>query len=76
VAHYQRLGVTVTRVMTDSGACYKAFAFGKACRDLGLHHIRTRPSTRSTNGKAERFIQIALREWAHARPYATSHHRT
>jgi transposase InsO family protein len=76
VAHYQSLGVTVSRVMTDNGSCYKAFAFRKACRDLGLHHVRTRPYTPRTNGKAERFIQTALREWAYARPYLTSHHRT
>ena len=43
VAHYKSLGVTVTRVMTDNGSCYKAFAFRDACRDLGIKHIRTRP---------------------------------
>ena len=76
VAHFQRLGVTVTRVMTDNGSCYKAFAFRDACRDLGLRHIRTRPYTPKTNGKAERFIQTALREWAYAAPYLHSDHRT
>ena len=55
--------------MTDNGSCYRAFAFRDACRDLGLKHIRTRPYTPKTNGKAERFIQTALREWAYARPY-------
>ena len=55
--------------MTDNGACYKAFAFRNACRTLGLKHIRTRPYTPKTNGKAERFIQTALREWAYARTY-------
>jgi transposase InsO family protein len=54
--------------MTDNGSCYKAFAFRDACRDLGLKHIRTKPYTPKTNGKAERFIQTALREWAYARP--------
>jgi len=76
VAYYQSLGVTVTRVMTDNGACYKAHAFRDACRDLGLRHIKTRPYTPKTNGKAERFIQTALREWAYARPYDHSDRRT
>jgi transposase InsO family protein len=56
VAYYRSLGVTVARVMTDNGACYKAFAFRDACRDLSLTHIRTKPYTSRTNGKAERFI--------------------
>ena len=76
VAYYQSLGVTVSRVVTDNGACYKAFAFRGACRDLGLKHIRTKPYTPKTNGKAERFIQTALREWAYARPYHHSDRRT
>src|SRR6476660_1564053 len=75
VAYYQSLGVTVTRVMTDNGSCYRSFAFRHACRDLGLKHIRTRPYTPKTNGKAERFIQTALREWAYAQAYPTSHRR-
>ncbi|MCP4738775.1 MAG: IS481 family transposase, partial [Bosea sp.] len=75
VAYYGHLGVTVARVMTDNGSCYKAHAFRHACRDLGLRHIRTKPYTPRTNGKAERFIQTALREWAYARPYAHSDRR-
>ncbi len=75
LAYYESLGVTVIRVMTDNGACYKSKAFAKACRDLGLKHIRTRPYTPRTNGKAERFIQTALREWAYAIAYPTSNHR-
>jgi transposase InsO family protein len=75
LAYYDSLGVTVTRVMTDNGACYKSKAFAKACRDLGLKHIRTRPYTPRTNGKAERFIQTALREWAYAVAYPTSNDR-
>ena len=75
MAYYNRLGVTVTRVMTDNGSCYRAFEFRDACRDLGLKHIRTKPYTPKTNGKAERFIQTALREWAYAQAYPTSHHR-
>jgi transposase InsO family protein len=75
VAYYKSLGVKVARVMTDNGSCYKAFAFARACKRLKLKHIRTRPYTPKTNGKAERFIQTALREWAYARPYPTSAER-
>ena len=76
LAYYQSLGVTVARVMTDNGSCYKAFDFRDACRNRGLKHIRTRPYTPKTNGKAERFIQTALREWAYALPYTHSDRRT
>jgi len=62
LAYYASLGITVQRVMTDNGSCYKSKAFRKACADLGLKHVRTRPYTPKTNGKAERFIQTALRE--------------
>ena len=75
VAYYASLGVTVARVMTDNGACYKSHDFRKACADLGLKHIRTKPYTPKTNGKAERFIQTALREWAYACAYPTSDRR-
>ena len=75
LAYYKGLGGTVSRVMTDNGACYKSFAFRDACKTLGLKHIRTKPYTPKTNGKAERFIQTALREWAYARAYPTSDHR-
>ena len=75
VAYYASLGVKVERVMTDNGSCYKSFAFRKACDRLGLKHIRTKPYTPKTNGKAERFIQTSLREWAYARAYNTSAER-
>jgi transposase InsO family protein len=75
VAYYLSLGVTVVRVMTDNGSCYRSKAFRDACRDLGLKHIRTRPYTPKTNGKAERFIQTALREWAYAQAYPSSDRR-
>jgi transposase InsO family protein len=75
VAYYKSLGITVARVMTDNGSCYKAFDFRNACKDLELKHIRTKPYTPKTNGKAERFIQTALREWAYARAYNTSDER-
>jgi transposase InsO family protein len=75
LAYYQSLGVEVARVMTDNGSCYKSFAFRDLCRELGLKHIRTKPYTPKTNGKAERFIQTALREWAYAQAYPTSDQR-
>src|SRR6516162_6987087 len=75
VAYYASLGVTVERVMTDNGACYKSFTFQKACKRLGLRHIRTKPYTPKTNGKAERFIQSSLREWAYAHAYDHSQQR-
>jgi len=75
VACYASLGVMVTRVMTDNGSCYKAKDFAKACKALDLKHIRTKPYTPKTNGKAERFIQTALREWAYARAYSSSETR-
>jgi transposase InsO family protein len=75
VAYYKSLGITVTRVMTDNGGCYLGFAFREACKELRLKHVRTRPYTPRTNGKAERFIQTALREWAYAQAYPTSDQR-
>jgi transposase InsO family protein len=75
LAYYESLGVAVARVMTDNGSCYRSFDFRDACRDLGLKHIRTKPYTPKTNGKAERFIQTALREWAYAQAYPTSQRR-
>jgi len=76
VAYYARLGVTIERVMTDNGSCYRSFAFRDACRRLALKHLRTKAYTPKTNGKAERFIQSALREWAYARAYQNSRQRT
>ena len=75
VAYYKSLGVAVSRVMTDNGSCYKSHAFRDACAELGLKHIRTKPYTPKTNGKAERFIQTSLREWAYAQSYDSSDQR-
>ena len=75
VAYYAGFGVIIARVMTDNGSCYRSRAFREACRDLGLRHIRTRPYRPKTNGKAERFIQTALREWAYAQAYPNSERR-
>lgn len=74
VAAYARLGVRIDRVMTDNGTGYKK-VFDAVCGELGLRHIRTRPYTPKTNGKAERFVQTSLREWAYARPYESSAQR-
>src|SRR5580698_2471581 len=76
LAYYESLGIKVERVMTDNGSCYKSFAFRRLCKRLGLKHIRTRPYTPKTNGKAERFIQTCLREWAYAQAYHHSRQRT
>src|SRR5258708_21275779 len=62
--------------MTDTGSCYRSKTFRKACQKLGLRHIFTKPYTPKTNGKAERFIQTALREWAYARAYDQSDQQT
>lgn len=74
VSYYAGLGVRIDRVMTDNGAGYKN-TFKAACDELGIRHIRTRPYTPKTNGKAERFVQTSLREWAYAKPYESSAQR-
>ena len=66
---FRARGIRVERVMTDNGSGYIARLFRKALRMLGIRHIRTRPYTPKTNGKAERFIQTLLREWAYAIPF-------
>ncbi|QCO14191.1 IS481 family transposase [Azospirillum brasilense] len=75
LAYYASLGITVERVMTDNGGCYRSKAFRTACKRLGVKHIFTKPYTPQTNGKAERFIQTALREWAYAHTYEHSDQR-
>ena len=72
VAYFQRLGILTHRVLTDNGPCFYAHRFAQACRDPGITHKRTRIYTPRTNGKAERFIQTAIREWAYARSYENS----
>jgi transposase InsO family protein len=76
VEHYRQRGIHVQRVMTDNGSPYMSNAFKQACHQLGIRHLRTRPYTPRTNGKAERFIQTALREWAYASAYRSSTQRT
>lgn len=75
VAWFAAHGVRAERVMTDNGSAYLARAFTAACSRLGLRHLRTRPYTPRTNGKAERFIQTLLHEWAYRRPYRSSARR-
>jgi transposase InsO family protein len=75
IAYFKSLGVTVERVMTDNGSCYLSKAFARACRELGIKHIKIKPYTPQTNGKAERFIQTALREWAYATAFEHSDQR-
>jgi transposase InsO family protein len=76
VTYYGQLGIRIERVMTDNGSCYRSRTFRVACKRLGLRQIFTKPYTPKTNGKAERFIQTALREWAYARAYQNSDHRS
>jgi transposase InsO family protein len=73
---FKRFGITVERIMTDNGSAYKSFAYRDLLAGLGIKHKRTRPYTPRTNGKAERFIQTSLREWAYANAYDSSAART
>lgn len=70
--YYRQLGVRVQAVMTDNGCAYRSKRWAKLLRRLGIRHLRTRPYTPRTNGKAERFIQTLLREWAYAYCYPNS----
>lgn len=76
VAWFQSRGLRVQAVMSDNGSCYVSHRFKATCQKLQLRHLRTRPYRPRTNGKAERFIQTLLREWAYKRPYSTSIQRT
>ena len=75
VAFFAVRGITVQRVMTDNGSAYRSRAFAATCAALGVRHLFTKPYTPRTNGKAERFIQTALREWAYAVSYRNSDQR-
>jgi transposase InsO family protein len=72
VAWFRRSGVRARRVMTDNGSAFISKRWAKHCRRHRLRHLRTRPYTPRTNGKAERFIQTLQREWAYGKPYKTS----
>ena len=75
VDFFARHGVTIRALLTDNGSSYRSHHFRRACLDLGLQHHRTRPYSPQTNGKAERFIQTALREWAYATHWTNSEQR-
>jgi transposase InsO family protein len=75
-AWYRRKGVHVEQVLTDNGSCYRSKLFRQTCRQLDARPCRTKPYRPQTNGKAERFIQTLLREWAYARSYRSSNQRT
>ena len=76
VRWFARRGIRVRRVLTDNGNGYRSHLWAAACRTWAIRHKRTRPYTPRTNGKAERFIQTLLREWAYRWPYLTSETRT
>ncbi len=76
VAYFASLGVSVRRILTDNGSAFRSKRFKRACERLGLKHSFTRPYRPQTNGKAERFIQSALREWAYGISYGRSSERT
>ena len=75
VAYFRFLGVRVRRILTDNGSVFRGKAFAAACQALRLKHRFTRAYRPQTNGKAERFIQSALREWAYGIPYNHSSER-
>ena len=75
VAWFATRGVRIEQVMSDNGSAYRSRAFAAWCTTAGLRHLRTRPYTPRTNGKAERFIQTLLREWAYRAAYVTSARR-
>jgi transposase InsO family protein len=62
-------GVTIERILTDNGGCYRSRDFAAACDELGIGHRFTRPYRPQTNGKAERMVRTLLAEWAYARPF-------
>jgi transposase InsO family protein len=76
VAFYRRYGISVERLITDNGSCYRATIHAIACKALRIRHIRTRPYRPQTNGKAERFIRTLLAGWAYGAIYASSNQRT
>jgi transposase InsO family protein len=76
VAYYKDLGIVIKRLLTDNGSAFRSKDFAAACKALGVVHKFTRAYRPQTNGKAERFIQSALREWAYGWTYQNSAHRT
>ena len=75
LAFFQKHGVHARRIYSDNGSCYRSHAMRATIAALGLKQRFTRPYTPKTNGKAERFIQTSLREWAYAHSYSHSDQR-
>ena len=75
LAWFRRRGIRVRRILSDNGSPYVSKVFRADCAAQHVRHLRTRPYRPQTNGKAERFIQTLLREWAYVRPYPTSGRR-
>ena len=75
VEWFAQMNVRVERVMTDNGSAFRSSDFRQLCASRNIRHIRTRPYTPRTNGKAERFIQTLLREWAYRFRYDSSEER-
>jgi transposase InsO family protein len=73
--YFADLQVPIERVLTDNGSAFRSAAFAGACKNLGIAQKFTRAYRPQTNGKAERFIQSALREWAYGRAYENSEQR-
>ena len=76
IGWFESVGVRVETLLTDNGGNYRSKLFAAACSAAATRHYRTRPYRPRTNGKAERFIQTLLRDWAYKRPYPTSYQRT
>ena len=76
VNYFETLSVPIQRVITDNGKCFHSALFGASCLELGITQKFTRAYRPQTNGKAERFVQTSLREWAYVRPYRSSAQRT
>ena len=75
LAWFARHGITVARIMTDNGNAYRSHDFRDACARARVRHLRTRPYTPRTNGKAERFLQTVMRECAYAHTFHSSQER-
>jgi transposase InsO family protein len=76
VAWFRGMGITVERVLSDNGSCYRSGVHARACAELGMRHLFTRPYRPRTNGKAERFIQTLTNRWAYGAIYGSSEERT
>ena len=76
VAWFASMGVTVERVMSDNGSCYRSHLHAEVCRELGIRHLFTRPYRPRTNGKAERFIKTLTERWAYGAIFGSSAERT